>query len=315
MLRYSLTLLLLLWTTTLFATVSVVGKIEDLACPSDYYSLERQGEPLPVRIFTELQAGDKLALKSDKLVLPSKENGVGPCKTVINPETPILSISLNGKPNQIVKLPYTVPAGPAIATTTGNVISQISSWLNQQHDNQLKVLVSLTGKANDSLKPQIAVLKGNHQKLLAGDRKLLIAWQFGKPPFTVTISGNGGQPQTYHNLLQRKLQQRLKLMPGRYRLTLKDANQQTADYSFTVVDSQLQLPSSQKLRDLTDQSARLVAQTLCLAVQDKGIWRFEAIQQIAQLAESDAPAKILRDALLQNAEISPLDLLEGDCAD
>ncbi len=65
----------------------------------------------------------------------------------------------------------------------------------------------------------------------------------------------------------------------------------------------------------TYEKVRLIAQTLCLAVKDKGIWQFEAIQRIAPSAQNDPPLQILKEALLQNSNISPLDLMEGDCVD
>jgi hypothetical protein len=59
----------------------------------------------------------------------------------------------------------------------------------------------------------------------------------------------------------------------------------------------------------------VIVATMCLAVQDKGVWRFEAMQQAAQGADRYAPARVLRDALLRGANISPLDLSEKDCVD
>jgi hypothetical protein len=59
----------------------------------------------------------------------------------------------------------------------------------------------------------------------------------------------------------------------------------------------------------------VIVATMCLAVQDKGVWRFEAMQQAAQRADSYAPARVLHDALLRGANISPLDLSEKDCVD
>lgn len=314
MLRYSLTLSLLLWTTTLFA--AVVGKIEDLACPSDYYSLIRQNQAEPVKIFMELQNGDQLALNPNKSLLSDAEPAIGPCREKVTPETVILSLGLNGKPDKAVKyaeLPYSIPDGLALPTTTDNFIAQFSSWFTKQHDEQLdKQLKVLVSKTSDIQKPLVAILKDERQQLVAGERELFITWQFGKPPFTVTIKGNG-QSQVFSDLPERQLQQLLKLTPGQYHFLLKDALQQTVDYDFKVVDSQPAFHFSKKLQDLTEESSRLIAQILCLAIYEKGIWRLEAVQRLHSHVKNDAPTRILSEALLQGAEMSPLDLIASDC--
>ncbi|OQW92119.1 MAG: hypothetical protein BWK78_02645 [Thiotrichaceae bacterium IS1] len=357
MLRKLLAFSLLLWTTVVYPIPSVVvGQIEDLVCPSNYYLLLRQGErsPRPVNVFTELQAGDTLALKPNQPVLQSQEatisyaqlpvtikdsNTQPLCRpellvitrkeetlplagntlrvgdsVTINPEAPILSLHLNGQPSKTLKydeLAYTIPTGGTTPTVFDNFITQLSSWFTKQHDEQLKVLI---GRAGESEKPRINVLKGDKQQLIAGDRELFIAWQSGQPPFTVTMTAQG-QPQSYPNLSQRQLRARATLTPGTYRLSIQDARQQTTDYTFTVVNPQPRPPLSQKLRDLSEDSMRLVVQTMCLAVQDKGVWKFEAMQQAAQQVDRYVPARVLRDALLRGANISPLDLSESDCVD
>ncbi|OQW91648.1 MAG: hypothetical protein BWK79_16405 [Beggiatoa sp. IS2] len=306
-------LIFILWTTTVYADTSendkvVVGKIENLACPSDYYELTRSDETLPVKILADLRAGDVISLKAGKL--KSQKNF---CKN----ETPILSLNLNGQPIKDLEyheLPYTVPDGTAIATVSSNFFKNLSLWLTDQHDGQLKILASLVGKTHSPTAPFIGVLKGDDQKLSAGERKLFIAWQFGKPPFTVTLKGNE-QEQIYPNLSQRHLQEQMTLTAGTYHLVIKDAKRQTAKYQFTVVDTQPRPPSSHKLSNLSDETMRLLVQTLCLAVQDNGVWRFEAVQQMGQLPENDVPAQITQDALLHGAKVSTVYLKEGDCVD
>ncbi len=310
--------------------------------------------PLPVNFFMELQAGDTLALKPNSPLLQSQEVTVPDTQlpmTIQNPDTQllcrpelfvitrkgktlpmqnqtlqvgdsvaidgaamVLSLDLNGQPGKLVKyneLAYTVTSGVTTPTVFGNLLSQIGSWFTKQHDEQLKVLI---GKTSESFKPRIDVLKGDKQQLLAGDREWFLAWQSGRPPFTVTLTSKG-QSHRYPNLSQRQLQEQITLTPGTYRLSIQDARQQTTDYTFTVVNPQPRPPLSQKLRDLSDDSMRLVMQTMCLAVQDKGVWRFEAMQQAAQQVDRDASFRVLRDALLRGADISPLDLSERDCVD
>lgn len=313
MLRYLLMLSLLSWTIPLFATIPpVVGNIEDLACPSKYYSLTRQNETFPVKILMDLHTGDKLTLTEDKSLLSD-------CKEKITPETKVLSVNLNGKPNQTIKyseLPYTVPAGPTITTTSDNLLSQLSFWLTEQNDSQLKRLAGLHGKAGGDERPRIAVLEGNQQQLVAGERELFVAWQFGTPPFTVKIHGNV-EERTLSNLGQSQFQPllKLKLVPGTYSLSVKDARQQAVEYRFAVVPTLPFVALPKKLSDSmnNDELTRLIVQALCLTTQDKGIWRFEAIQQITPHVEKYALVRILREALLQDTKIGILDLSAKDC--
>lgn len=312
MLRKLLILWLLTSTAVIYAESLVVGNIEDLACPSKYYALN---ETFPVKILMDLHTGDKLTLTENKSLSSA-------CREKITSETRVLSVNLNGKSNQAIKyseLPYTVPAGSTITTTSDNLLSQLSSWFTEQNDEQLKQqkrLVGLTSKTGGDEKPRIAVLGGDQQRLVAGERELFVAWQFGTPPFTVKINDNREERTLFNSKLEQlQFQQRLKLVPGTYSLSIEDVHQQAVKYTFTVVPELPSIVLSQELSNsiANDELTRLIAQALCLATQDKGIWRFEVIQQITPHVEKYAPARILREALLQGAEISILNLTEKDC--
>jgi hypothetical protein len=152
-----------------------------------------------------------------------------------------------------------------------------------------------TGKTNEPTTFQIPILRAQRSLLVAGARSLYVSWRGGSPPFTVTLSAADGT--TVIARRDRILDacaaylQPTNLTPGRYRLSVLDANnvKEQEDDLFVTKD---QPPSSLELKQaqLTDE-ARAIYMATWLTTVDGGEWGFEAEQRVASLRCKSAAAQ------------------------
>jgi hypothetical protein len=163
-----------------------------------------------------------------------------------------------------------------------------------------------TGKTNEPVTFRIPILAASRSVLAAGNRAIFISWQGGAPPFSVTLSDaetgrilaqTAGVGNTCAAYLPRA-----DLRPGRYRLTLTDAqNVKEQEDSLFVVDEAPAEPRELRDANLPDEARQIYAATW-LAVLDHGTWAFEAQQRVAAM---DCRSAAVEDWLRQWGSSTP----------
>ena len=163
-----------------------------------------------------------------------------------------------------------------------------------------------TGKTNEPVTFRIPILAASRSVLAAGNRAIFVSWQGGAPPFSVTLSAAEtgrvlAQTAGVRNTCAAYLP-RIDLRPGRYRLTLTDAQnvEEQEDSLFVVAEAPAEPP---ELRDANlPEEARQIYFATWLAVLDHGTWAFEAQQRVAAM---DCRSAAVEDWLRQWGSSTP----------
>ena len=139
------------------------------------------------------------------------------------------------------------------------------------------------------------MLRAEKSWLLEGTRSLYLAWIGGLPPFRVLLVRPGEQTPLAEISVGRQCEATLppvRLVPGTYQLHVID------EKGIPCIEENLEVvPSKQQA---LPPSGSLLEQAQWLAEQEKGLWRFEAIQQVATQRSSNpkAQAWIFRNVTL-----------------
>jgi hypothetical protein len=267
-------------------------KVTNAACLPEAYSFMRDGKSLPIQ--PTLLVGDQI---------------------VVNKATPTIHLKLGN--NEVVKVnyensPYTVKSKGNMSSTSSNLWAWLKQVVTDWHEEELQTtLASVNTRGIGDTSPDISapytnlLKKYRYRNLVAGTRPLYLAWGGGKAPYELTIKSAAGKALLILKGVQKK---RIKTpdfswMVGNYHLQIKDIDNRTADYIFTVVKSKPAYPK--ELLEVPE-ATRLTAQAIWLAAQKKKKWVFEAYQQVAELAERYPAAQVVRHALEQRARIPKL---------
>ena len=163
-----------------------------------------------------------------------------------------------------------------------------------------------TGKTNAPVAFRIPILAASRSVLATGNRAIFVAWQGGAPPFSVTLSAAEtgtvlAQTAGVRNTCAAYLPP-TELQPGRYRLTLADANnvKEQEDSLFVVAEAPAE-PLELRDAKLPEEARQLYAATW-LAVLDHGTWAFEAQQRVAAM---DCRSAAVEDWLRQWGSSTP----------
>lgn len=257
-------------------------EITSIPCSVDAYSIKRNGQNLPMQ---------PRVLVSDQIV--------------VDKENPMIKLNLNGEVVEINQKnsPYTVKSTEPVFWTEwlnkiGLGMTELFKKQIQTFSNKFRFEDRGIDDDTPSAIPNLytSLLK-KRKRLVAGKRPLYLAWGGGKAPYELTIRGKKAPVILGPFQNQRIKTPNLDLTVGDYDLRICDARKECSKaYRFTVVDKS-ELPGYPD--ELTDsdipEASRLTAQAVWLAAQKK--WAFEAYQQIVPLAESEPPARIVRDAL------------------
>lgn len=269
-------------------------KLTNAACPpDDAYSFKRDGKILPIQ--PTLLVGDQI---------------------VVNKATPTIHLKLGD--NEVVKVnyensPYTVKSKGKVSSTRSNLWAWLKQVVTDWHEEEIQTtLVTVSTKGVGDAPPDISapythLLKEySYRNLVAGTRALYFAWGGGKAPYELTIKSAGKALLILKGVQKKRVKtQNFSLTVGNYDLQIKDADNRTANYLFTVVNSKPAYPK-ELLETSVSEATRLTAQATWLAAQKKKKWVFEAYQQIAELAERYPAARVVRHALEQRARIPKL---------
>jgi hypothetical protein len=144
-----------------------------------------------------------------------------------------------------------------------------------------------TGRSDVPASFSIPVLMAGRSQIVEGPRALFVSWRGGAEPFSVVLADTAtaaiiSKSANVHDGCAVRLPQ-TDLKPGRYRLSVVDANNtRLEEDSLYVVEQAPKMP--QQLRDapLPDEARQLYFATWLAAI-DQGEWAFEAQQLVASM--------------------------------
>jgi len=282
-----------------FSTTATAGLVNRAAVvetvnglpTSVFYILrgEKKLEVFPTRV---LQEGDKLWITEPKNnAFQEKRNYV--------------KLSFGGSQSETVTYehsPYLVKKRDTALSIPENVIAETETWFSSLFKHYLESVVVIVRKDAASL--SIPLLSKHQAKMVAGERMLHLAWQGRNAPYSVQVYQANTQKPFFEKMSDSKQVQfeKRKLNVGCYRVVVSDANRQTIEGHFQVVES---LPSTSKQVEQEIKASSLsefAKRTLFAAwliQQEQGAWQFEAYQQIAGIAKEYQPALLVREEITQ----------------
>ncbi|MDN7177050.1 hypothetical protein M0D69_03265 [Caballeronia sp. SEWSISQ10-4 2] len=151
------------------------------------------------------------------------------------------------------------------------------------------------GKTDEPTKFDVPIFAADQSEILSGDRALFVAWHGGAAPFVVRLSPvDNGTPVAEISNIQSRCSvtlPRTHLFPGRYRLSVVDANGTAETETSLIAVTQVPgMPATLESASLPDNERALYYQTW-LSATDRGRWAFEAMQNVAAMDCKWAPAK------------------------
>lgn len=181
-----------------------------------------------------------------------------------------------------------------------NSFASFLSVFHQSDDSYNKVsTVSVQSRTGPSpTVPDDALLAGNGQKIVAGRRKLMMAWVGGQAPFTVTLARIGGRPLAPVRAKNfRLLLSAIDYRPGTYSVTIRDVKEHGTTESFHVVGAGDLPPATGDTAiaiGSTASPASLAATLDAARVMSLGVqWHFEAYQRVVEYEQQSELAKRL----------------------
>lgn len=271
----------------LSATVGAATWIEDFDGQPEAYRLERNGQAMPVEIYQELQVGDRLVVTEQNHTLWVRHDDGS--RTAITSE----------------RSPYPVQQQAATPGIVSNLISWAGSWLNTRWgEGRLRPVVSTVSRGGEIKPITVPLVLEEPAHLVAGDRPLHLAWEGGYPPFrlrlvmqarnSVVLDKQGIDLEGVNTWHYRS--EPVPLAVGRYRLEIGDGKRRETVDIEVVPSSALPVPPAALEGSGEENNVEQTVYAWWLAAQNEA-WMLEAYQRAAELADSHAPARILKHSL------------------
>lgn len=287
-------LLLVLTTSTVAEELMQIDALVNTVngSPQSVFQVLRKREKLEVIPMMVLQEGDWLCIRQPKNeVLKDEQNYV------------ILTFGSNQSDKvTFANSPYLVTKRGTTASIPKNVIADTKKSWTDMFTHFLAEVHVLT-RANEPVALSIPLLtKYGEQQLIAGERALHLVWQGGKAPYWVQVfQGKAKKAFLVKRSYAKRVQlEKRKLNVGHYRVVVNDANGQTIEGKFQVVEN-LPLPLKQVEQaikaNIMPEPTKLTLFAAWLAQQKQGAWKFEAYQQTVGIAKKYQPALLIRKEL------------------
>ena len=257
-----------------------VGYIERIVGDLKNIRIDRHGQSVQPAILLPLRVDDRVVLKrGSELYLQ-----LGNRRVVITEKDS----------------PYRVPmvdAPPAFLTRLRSTLISLGSKLTSQYVRS-SVPVSTSSRGHEG-PLSLPVVEDDVSRLGSHRTALHIAWEGGTPPFVVQVLSAQGQTLAAKEGVQ---EWRLQLpwppgamMEGPARIVVEDGTRQRISKLITLVRVQ-SLPERVAQGDLPPALHAVIAADQLIQTNRRQ-WGLEAYQDLAPLADSYEPARLLRDCL------------------
>ncbi len=270
-------------TYTIVTPPALLIKNISVTCPLKAYKIQRNAEILPLPIW--LRVGDRI---------------------LVDQKIPMMKLKLAGKKVVVnyKNSPYTVKSTKVVSWWS-KLLGKIGKTITKLHNDKFKRFTALLhnrgvnhSSSSTLVAPYTNLLnKRKARKLVSGIKPLYIAWNGGKAPYNLILKRGNDDVFKFTSPERRFKTPALTLTKGEnYQLQICDAQKKcSANYKLTIVK-----PPHYPSKLIVDND--ITAKATWLAAQNRK-WYFEAYQQLVPLAEKQAAAKIVRDALEQGARI------------
>ena len=209
-----------------------------------------------------------------------------------------VEISLaNGKRLRVDKsTPQIALQTGAIPSLSGNLMNWVGS-LASKEPNGNRIVTASTRNIGAFKKLSVPLLRDN-TTIVAGERKLALAWQGGKAPFEVKLVRLDTQAveATFKTLAANRLVETINLPPGTYELVVGDSAGASWHERVIAVTSS-GLPETPAEFEVLSPSLRRVISAAWLSGIDDGKWALEAYTLIAALPQHSPADNRLLQAL------------------
>jgi hypothetical protein len=182
-----------------------------------------------------------------------------------------------------------------------NLIIGLCRMINGQHEQERQP-ITLGVRGDEPL--DLPLLWADQNYVVAGPRALALSWIGGAAPFAVEIGPEGGPPAIARAGVRAQALEpvAVDLVPGAWRIVVRDAAGETVEAAFAVVPASA-LPPAPPDAGLERLPAALrdSAYAAWLAEQDEGRWLYEAWLRAVALAAEFEPAGYLERHLASGA--------------
>jgi CHASE2 domain-containing sensor protein len=203
-----------------------------------------------------------------------------------------LEIAPNGPVVTATNSPVVVKAvRPATAV---QVFAERFGWILTQFSEQERKPQQLMSKGiRGPMAMALPLLGGsNHQRVVAGTRRLTVAWTGGTPPFKATIATAAGvvtlEPAANG---EQRASALLRLGSGRYEVRVSDSQKATRSAQIEVVPAAPALDEAGIADAPVD--VRFAMEAVQLARMDEGRWRLEAFDRLVDAQSDQRVARLL----------------------
>jgi hypothetical protein len=265
------------------AAAMPVGWIESFEGEAEQYQILRDGQRVPVEIFTILLEGDQVVVMSP----------AGRIRLALGDGSLVEEVR-SGSGGYIVR-PAHAPTLPI------NMMRWAGRWFTSWHRSQQNGIVPVYVRKGSSSPILLPPLRDIPDRLQAGVRPLFLAWHGGHAPYRVSLvrAGVNGFILSVDNVRELRLRSEpLSLSPGSHILTVEDANGRQARAKLLVVSND-ELPAApdELTRSGLAPAARVTLFAAWLASREDQRWVFEAYQQASAVATTGSAAELLRNSL------------------
>lgn len=198
------------------------------------------------------------------------------------------------------KQAYTITASYSPNMVT-NIMNNLYKWFNRLWKNDIQTVeFHIQGNEATTRPIFMRLFKRNNAKLIAGERRLHLAWYGGKPPYRVQVSKIGAKTWwNENNIVNTKITLKKQFITaGCYKVVVSDAQGKKVIGKFTAVTDVpplFQHPEAQAI-ERSNLSALSKKTLLAAWLAKQGGWYFEAYQRIALITEY-YPARLVKQGL------------------
>ncbi len=260
------------------------GHVQRLAGPPGAVVRRHGGAPAPLRLLEALAPGDTLV-------------ATGPGRAHVRLASGrALWVCAQAGPGCDAGSPWAVPGAGRAPSPVVLAVRQVGAWLAavMGRDSSGRTVQAVLARGGGPLR--LPLVEGGEARLVAGRRDLALAWTGGTSPVLARLVRAGGAADTLVGAPLTDSTARwagVRLLPGEYRLELRDADGRTLRARVVV---EAALPRSAREARRAGGEDGVLWEALALAGEDEGRWAWEAWQRLAaREAEPDVAA--LRAAL------------------